>query len=442
MYPSLITHSVTRLASIIRNIHCDRYRYEHAGQRLPSHHSILVPVTNMGCSASKTSVVQPTVEIVRTKSGSLGTNKIERKKSEVAADNAGTSETLYTTSKRRNGSICLYNAATADSNTKDQDRFITIPELFPNVFFTGVFDGHGQNGAVFAERAGTECARLLRQKMAWLQEVPHLPEQHTAQTIDALKTRATVDLTTIFADVQQTFTLEYKKEIQIPLEKEHAKLEKSEGIALPMALPMVGGTTATLVLVVGAFVITSWVGDSRAVLCRVIESTNDEGGGNTVVTAVDLTIDHNVESNVEEKNRAIAAGGAIAGRHVAVDGADGMLQVLRSLGDVPHHANNIVSCVPEVHLTQLVPEENPFIVAASDGIWHHRTSLEVVENIFNALNKKVVESGELLDSDDLVRICQGYEYDLNGWVKANAKNKDDIVMSTFTVNGFDWRKRK
>ena len=155
----------------------------------------MVSVTNMGCSASKTSVVQPTVEIVRTKSGSLGTNKIERKNSEVAADNAGTSETSYTTSKRRNGSICLYNAATADSNTKDQDRFITLPELFPNVFFTGVFDGHGQNGAVFAERAGTECARLLRQKMAWLQEVPHRPEQHTAQTIDALKTRATVDLT-------------------------------------------------------------------------------------------------------------------------------------------------------------------------------------------------------------------------------------------------------
>jgi serine/threonine protein phosphatase PrpC len=413
----------------------------------------------MGCKISKKKVQQ--VSFVRKVSGKHTDDVVERKRkntltssttSKYSTENSSenskkSNSSLTSTLNKKNSSVCLYNASTADSNKKDQDRFITVPNILENVFFTAVFDGHGQNGAIFAERAGMECVRLIQKKMKWLQDFSDSSEQLSVQSIHNLTVRATTAFTAVFADVQKNFTTEYNKEVKIPLERERTKLEKLEGIDLPVSLPMLGGTTATIVLVVGSLLLTCWVGDSRAVLCRVVEESNEnnerssEGNkiGQNTVTAIDLTIDHNVESNEKEKYRAIAAGGAIAGRHVAVDGADGMLQTLRSLGDVPHHTNDIVSSVPEINITQLNPNENPFVVLASDGIWHHRTSNEVVQNIFNELNK-IVYNGKMLDIDDLSHVCRSYEYDLNDWVKANSKYTDDIVMSIFTINGFDWRK--
>ena len=383
----------------------------------------------MGCMGSKVEPNRDSFAIVRHKSGSMRTlpsEEIRRTTSDYSIPQTPlTEDTIPFEPKHRRNSVHLYNGTTAGSK-KDQDRFITIPDLFPDVFFTGVFDGHAQNGAVFAERAGTEFARLLREKMGWLQDMSHSAEP---VNVEEFTTRATADLTAVFADIQQMFATEYEKEVQIPLEKEHKKFEKSEGIALPLSLPMIGGTTATIVLVVGPFMVVSWVGDSRAVMCQV----NSDGA----ICAVDLTVDHNVESNATERSRAIAAGGAVAGRHIAVDGAEGMLQTLRSLGDVPHHKNDIVTAVPEVNVFRLDPEQHPFVVLASDGIWHHRTSLEVVGNIFKELN----EVAEEMSSDDLVRVCQKSTFELNGWVKEHAAQSDDIVMSTFTVLGYDWKKK-
>ena len=383
----------------------------------------------MGCLQSKQ---PPSFQIVRQTSG-VTTRRASV--SSVSSLPSSPSQTEVSTSEyaaNTNG-VDLYTGVTASAK-KDQDRFITIPELFPNVFFTAVFDGHGQNGAVFAERAAKACARLVQSKMAWLDKIP---TSTTPMTALDLQTKATSDFTTIFGEIQHEFKTEYEKEVKGPLEKARKAMEKSEGMSLPMSLPMIGGTTATVVLVVDRFLLVAWVGDSRAVMCHV------EGGSPPNITAVDLTEDHNVESNEKERARAVASGGALAGRHIAVDGAEGMLQTLRTLGDVPHHSNDIVSAVPEVRVLELSPIFNPFVVLASDGIWHHRSSTRVCEEMFEKLMSSLEEEEhetKELTCHDLLKVCQIYESDLKGWVKSTDAPGDDIVMSAFTVSGFNWKK--
>jgi serine/threonine protein phosphatase PrpC len=173
-------------------------------------------------------------------------------------------------------------------------------------------------------------------------------------------------------------------------------------------------------------------------VCRVEDGPN---GTAPNVTGVDLTEDHNVESNEKERTRAVASGGAVAGRHIAVDGAEGMLQTLRSLGDVPHHSNDVVSAVPEVNVLELSPSFHPFVVLASDGIWHHRSSSQVCKEMFEKLKHSLEENEtKELTCYDLLKVCQIYESDLKGWVKSTDAPGDDIVMSAFTVSGFDWKK--
>ena len=61
--------------------------------------------------------------------------------------------------------IDLYcGAITAAS--KDQDRFVMVPDLLPGVFYSGVFDGHAQDGGSFAERAAVALPKMLSHKLA------------------------------------------------------------------------------------------------------------------------------------------------------------------------------------------------------------------------------------------------------------------------------------
>ena len=394
----------------------------------------------MGCRGSKQSIVEPTFDLKRKQSGKLYSlnNTISKQEESsqsqdaLAESNGGGNETSTLNVKKARSKCNLYSSIIAAS-IKDQDRFITVPELLPNIFFTGVFDGHGQNGAMFAERAATSFAQLLRNKMTWMKEFNATNDITIDET---LKNKATKEFTAVFEEIQREFTSEYEKEVQKPLEKARKAMEKSEGIKLPMSLPMLGGTTATIIMVAGDLLFVAWVGDSRAVMCHVL---TDSVTNVNSIQSIDLTVDHNIESNEKERERAIKCGGAIAGRHIAVDDAEGMLQVTRSLGDVPHHSNNIVSCIPEVNIFKLATLEHPFVVLASDGIWHHRSSNEVCQQMYEKMHGMVVESGGIdLTGDQLLEACQDYEQTLIDWVATNSAHVDDVVMSTFTVDGFNW----
>ena len=133
------------------------------------------------------------------------------------------------------------------------------------------------------------------------------------------------------------------------------------------------GTTATILLVTELAVIIANVGDSRAVLSQW--SVDEKG--NTLISAMQLTVDH-VASSDEEQVQIIERGGFIS-QSGGIDRVMGSLAVSRSLGDIK--LASVLSRAPhvltltkeEIHLQcgtkQTVARMPCFIVLASDGLW-------------------------------------------------------------------------
>ena len=120
----------------------------------------------------------------------------------------------------------------------------------------------------------------------------------------------------------------YEKEVMKGVRALKLKMEKETGVDIPLSRPPEGGTTATVAVIQNNFIHTGWVGDSKAVLGRYV---------NKAMTAVDLSTEHNVELNKKEVERAEGQGGTVCGKYITVNGAEGMIQLLRSLGDCGHH---------------------------------------------------------------------------------------------------------
>ena len=122
---------------------------------------------------------------------------------------------------------------------------------------------------------------------------------------------------------------------------------------------------------------TAWAGDSRAVA-----GVGEEGGA---WRAEALSVDHSI-NDPRERARVLAAGGQTAAKvgegklseMVCVPKAEGSLKVTRSLGDVPHHANDAVSHVPDVSHRPL-PAGLGFIVVCSDGVWDEMDDATAVQ---------------------------------------------------------------
>lgn len=121
------------------------------------------------------------------------------------------------------------------------------------------------------------------------------------------------------------------------------------------------GTTATFVIVDGWTVTVACVGDSRCVL--------DTSGG----SVSNLTVDHRLEDNKEERERVTASGGEV-GRLSIVGGVEigplrcwpGGLCLSRSIGDMD--VGEFIVPVPFVKQVKLSNLGGRLIIA-SDGIW-------------------------------------------------------------------------
>ncbi|XP_074274893.1 putative protein phosphatase 2C 15 [Silene latifolia] len=121
------------------------------------------------------------------------------------------------------------------------------------------------------------------------------------------------------------------------------------------------GTTATFVIVDRWTVTVACVGDSRCIL--------DVQGG----AVSDLTVDHRLEDNVEERQRVTASGGEV-GRLSIVGGVEigplrcwpGGLCLSRSIGDVD--VGEFIVPIPYVKQVKLSSAGGRLIIA-SDGIW-------------------------------------------------------------------------
>ena len=100
---------------------------------------------------------------------------------------------------------------------------------------------------------------------------------------------------------------------------------------------------------------------------------------------VALTKDHNIENNEEERERvSLQKGAFVLEKHLGVDGAEGMVQVTRSLGDVPFHKNGIVTADPECMELELTVNDM-FVLMASDGVWSVMEEDEAVGIVHRAL---------------------------------------------------------
>ncbi|BHF82896.1 Protein phosphatase 1G [Sparganum proliferum] len=134
-------------------------------------------------------------------------------------------------------------------------------------------------------------------------------------------------------------------------------------------------------------------GDSRAVLCRAR-------------AAVDLSTDHKPE-DAAEKARIVAAGGTVTADGRVNDG----LNLSRALGDHTYKcrkdlklADQMISALPDVTKTELIPGNDDFLVIACDGIWNSMSSQEVVDFIYDRLHPEeaFVKQPEQVDSDKKV----------------------------------------
>ncbi|XP_076949734.1 protein phosphatase 2C 77-like isoform X2 [Bidens hawaiensis] len=124
--------------------------------------------------------------------------------------------------------------------------------------------------------------------------------------------------------------------------------------------PDIVGSTAVTVVLSGCQIIVSNCGDSRAVLCRGIET-------------IPLTIDQKPDRE-DELLRIEAQDGKV----INWNGARvfGVLAMSRSIGD--HHLRPWVISVPEISFTTRT-EDDECLIIASDGLWDVMTNNEVGE---------------------------------------------------------------
>lgn len=199
-------------------------------------------------------------------------------------------------------------------------------------------------------------------------------------------------------------------------------------------LPSTSGTTASVAVLRGRILYTAHLGDSGIVLGRKRQPVADDGtpsdrdsmpssdpsgssaeGGNDDdndedgIEAVQLTIDHKPDCDVEQKAIESRGGSVRRGtrgvsrvvwkRKRPVNGRTVLnmahseliteeipfLGVARSLGDLwsynPDIGDYIVSCVPDVSHRTLTINEDHFIVLASDGLWNVLTPKQVVKSV-------------------------------------------------------------
>ncbi|PIC40783.1 hypothetical protein B9Z55_008413 [Caenorhabditis nigoni] len=132
------------------------------------------------------------------------------------------------------------------------------------------------------------------------------------------------------------------------------------------------GTTACVVLVGNDKVIVANAGDSRAILCRAGK-------------AIDLSVDHKPEDDVETK-RIHAAGGTIEDGRV-----NGGLNLSRAFGDHAYKKNHalhlkdqMITAHPDIKIESLTPEDE-FLVVACDGIWNSMESQQVADFVSKLL---------------------------------------------------------
>ncbi|KAG9139243.1 hypothetical protein Leryth_011248 [Lithospermum erythrorhizon] len=216
----------------------------------------------------------------------------------------------------------------------------------------GIFDGHNGNAAAIYSREN-----LLNHILAsiprglgrdeWLQALPRALVAGFVKTDKEFQRRG---MNIIFPSLHlKSFILSFLKHTHV------------FSVILLHVTGLTSGTTATFVIVDGWTVTVACVGDSRCIL--------DTQG----VSISELTVDHRLEENEEERQRVRASGGAI-GRLSICAGTEvgplrcwpGGLCLSRSIGDMD--VGEFIVPIPHVKQVKL-SNKGGRLILASDGIW-------------------------------------------------------------------------
>lgn len=300
----------------------------------------------------------------------------------------------------------------------DQDRFACYPALLPGLSYAAVHDGHGPQGADVAVRAAYALPEAYKAKLMEMSNINENDELPVVLSEEHLK-KAMSD---VFATFQDECDVDYEETVMKRVHEMKLEMEESTGEKLDdIPMPADAGTTSTILVLNGDSLLVGWLGDSRAVLARQEE---DEGA----LIAAPLTSDHNVNfikktPGSPEMQRMKPLEHEFFGNHLIVPQADGMIQVTRSLGDVPFHRSGVVTHEPDFFYSASVKELHArFLIMASDGLWDHFTDNEAVRFLEEFIGEKPVTEGFLLEA------IEAMENKAKELAIANKAKRDDIVV--------------
>eukprot|EP01024_Parvocaulis_polyphysoides_P003900 TRINITY_DN11015_c0_g3_i1.p1 TRINITY_DN11015_c0_g3~~TRINITY_DN11015_c0_g3_i1.p1 ORF type:complete len:491 (-),score=32.70 TRINITY_DN11015_c0_g3_i1:623-1942(-) len=188
----------------------------------------------------------------------------------------------------------------------------------------------------------------------------------------------------------------------------------------------IAGSTVSILVVYGRLVTIANIGDSRAILVTPNGAVQE------------LTVDHRIHDNKQERQRMIANGADISMSEMALKFGGilriwpGGLALSRSMGDEmckPH-------VVSDPHITQIIlPEDSKAkIIMASDGLWDDLSNKEVAKisqkTKLSALPQRLIRKsikacgGGLLDDTSVMAIS----------FKANQTEKNKNTNCTSNIN--------
>ncbi|XP_019166345.1 PREDICTED: probable protein phosphatase 2C 46 [Ipomoea nil] len=250
----------------------------------------------------------------------------------------------------------------ANNLLEDQSQLesgcLSTQDCGPYGTFVGIYDGHG----------GPETSRFINQHL--FQHLKRFTSEQQSMSVEVIRKA--------FQATEEGFTSVVSN--QWPMKPQIAAV----------------GSCCLVGVICGGTLYTANLGDSRAVLGRIVKATGE-------VLAVQLSEEHNasVPSVRQELQSLHPEDSQIVVLKHNVWRVKGLIQISRSIGDVylkkaeynkePLYTKfrlrepfkkPILSADPSISVRQLEPDDQ-FIIFASDGLWEHLSNQEAVNIVQN-----------------------------------------------------------
>ncbi|CAA0828687.1 Probable protein phosphatase 2C 64 [Striga hermonthica] len=245
-----------------------------------------------------------------------------------------------------------------EDQTQLESGCLSTSDLGPYGTFVGVYDGHG----------GPETSRFINDNL--FQHLKNFTAEHQSMSVEAIRKA--------FEATENGFSSLVSR--QWPLKPQIAAV----------------GSCCLAGVICGGTLYVANLGDSRAVLGRLVKSTGE-------VIALQLSAEHNAsfESVRQELQSLHPDDSQIVVLRHNVWRVKGLIQISRSIGDVylkkPEYNREplyqkfrlrepfkrpILSSEPSITVHPILPHDQ-FIIFASDGLWEHLTNQEAVDLVQN-----------------------------------------------------------